>query len=143
SSCCNALPVTEDAPALATTVPTVPNPEEPSRTMDDRRAQMYPILSDAQLDELSPHGSEETFLQGEMLWDVGDRNTRFYVVLQGELEIVRRDPFGNETVLVVHRRGSYAGETALLSGRAAMVAGRAGTALTVLAIPVERLRDLM
>ncbi|HEX5764849.1 MAG TPA: FAD-dependent oxidoreductase, partial [Woeseiaceae bacterium] len=128
---------------MATNATTVPNAESPSRTMDDRRAQMYPILTDAQLDELSSHGSEETFGQGEMLWDVGDRNTRFYVVLEGELEIVRRDPFGNETVLVVHRRGSYAGETALLSGRAAMVAGRAGTRLKVLSIPVERLRDLM
>jgi thioredoxin reductase (NADPH) len=128
---------------VATTATTVQNPGSPSRTTDDRRAQMYPILTDAQIDELSTHGSEEAFPQGEMLWDIGDRNTRFYVVLEGELDIVRRDAFGNETVLVVHRRGSYAGETSLLSGRAAMVAGRAGTGLRVLAIPVERLRDLM
>ena len=111
--------------------------------MDDRRAQMYPILTDEQVQELSTHGSEKTFSQGETLWDVGDRNPCFFVVLAGELEIVRRDPFGNETVLVVHHRGSYSGETALLSGRAAMVAGRAGTDLTVTSIPVERLRDLM
>jgi thioredoxin reductase (NADPH) len=137
------LLVSEEVSAVATTVSTLPDPEARPGTMDDRRAQMYPILTDAQLEELSTHGSEESFARGELLWDVGDRNTCFYVVLEGELEIVRRDAFGNDTALVVHRRGSYAGETTLLSGRAAMVAGRAGMDLTVLSIPVERLRELM
>lgn len=115
----------------------------PSGAIDDRRAQMYPLLSDTQIRELTPSGREQSFARGEFLWDVGDRGAGFYIVLDGELEIVRRDAFGDDTVLVVHRRGSFAGETTLLSGRAAMVAGRAGTDLSVLAISVERLRELM
>jgi thioredoxin reductase (NADPH) len=110
---------------------------------DDRRAQMYPVLSDAQIDELRSHGTEHDVLQGQLLWDVGDRGVAFYVVLEGELEILRRGAFGDDTVLVVHGRGCYSGETALLSGRAAMVAGRAGQDLRALTIPAERLRDIM
>ncbi|MEX2124001.1 MAG: FAD-dependent oxidoreductase [Woeseia sp.] len=115
----------------------------PLVVVDDRRAQMYPILSDAQIEAFCSAGREETFGAGETLWDVGTRNVGFYVVLEGELEILRRSAFGDDTVLVVHRRGSFAGETTLLSGRAAMVAGRAGSDLKVLAVPIDRLRGFM
>jgi thioredoxin reductase (NADPH) len=111
--------------------------------MHERHAQMYPVLSDAQIGELRRYGTEQAYSPGAMLWDVGDRSVSFYVVLDGDLEILRRGAFGDDTVLVVHRRGSYSGETALLSGRAAMVAARAGKDLKVLAIPAERLREIM
>jgi thioredoxin reductase (NADPH) len=104
---------------------------------------MYPILTDTQIGGLLRSGRERAVSSGETIWDIGDRGASFYVVLDGELEIVRRDAFGLETVLVVHRRGSFTGETTLLSRRAAIVAGRAGSDGTVLEIPVERLRELM
>ncbi|HWM28459.1 MAG TPA: FAD-dependent oxidoreductase [Woeseiaceae bacterium] len=109
----------------------------------DRRAQMYPVLSEAQIEALRPAGVEKSFAKGDCLWDVGTRNVAFHVVLEGELEIVRRSALGDDSVLVVLRPGTYSGEAALLSGRAAMVAGRAGTDLTVLVLPVDGLRDIM
>lgn len=115
----------------------------PAVTDGDRRAQMYPVLTDAQVDVLRPGGVEKSFRKGDCLWDVGTRNVDFYVVLAGELEIVRRDALGDSSVLVVLRPGNYSGEAALLSGRAAMVAGRAGTDLKVLVVPVDGLRGIM
>lgn len=109
----------------------------------DRRAQMYPVLNDAQIEALRAVGVEKFFAAGDSLWDVGTRNVDLYVVLEGELEIVRRDAFGDDSVVVVLGRGKYSGEAALLSGRAAMVAGRAGTDLKVLAVPVDGLRSIM
>lgn len=108
-----------------------------------RDAQAYPVLTQAQIDTLRSAGSERSFTKGHILWEVGARNVDFYVVLDGELEIVRRTAFGEDTVLVVHRRGNYSGEASLLSGRAAVVGGRAGTDLEVLAIPVDDLRSIM
>jgi len=123
---------------------TVPQSSEPApATADvpggDRRAQMFPVLSDAQVDALRPAGVEKSFAKGDCLWDVGTRNVAFHVVLEGELEIVRRSALGDDSALVVLRPGTYSGEAALLSGRAAMVAGRAGTDLTVLIVPVDGL----
>ena len=51
-------------------------------SVNDRRAQMYPILSDVQIDELRRFGQEREFVQGQVLWDVGDRRVAFYVVLE-------------------------------------------------------------
>jgi thioredoxin reductase (NADPH) len=110
---------------------------------DDRRAQMYPVLGDAQVEALRAAGAERSFSRGDCLWDVGSRNVAFHVVLDGELEIVRRNAYGDDSVLVVLRRGNFSGEAALLSGRGAMVAGRAGTDLRVLVVPVDELRGIM
>ncbi|HSD69919.1 MAG TPA: cyclic nucleotide-binding domain-containing protein, partial [Woeseiaceae bacterium] len=112
-------------------------------TAHERHAQMYPILSDAQITELRRYGVERVFATGETLWDVGARSVDFYVVLEGELEILRRGAFGDDSVMLVHRRGSFSGETALLSGRAAMVAARAGKDLKALSVPADRLRAIM
>src|SRR5690606_18441275 len=42
-----------------------------------------------------------------------------------------------------HTVGRFSGETTMLSGRARMVAARAGSTLRALVIPVEKLRELM
>jgi thioredoxin reductase (NADPH) len=104
---------------------------------------LYPVLGDSQIDELRRYGAEQEFAKGDVLWDVGERSVSFYVVLQGELEILRRGAFGDDSILLVHKRGGYSGETAQLSGRAAMVAGRAGADLQALAVPADRLREIM
>jgi thioredoxin reductase (NADPH) len=110
---------------------------------NERRAQMFPTLTAGQIAEIASCGTERMFAPGEMLWNIGDRNTDFYVVLDGTLEIVRRDALGDDSVIVSHTAGSFSGETVMLSGRAAMVAGRADTQLRVLAVPVAKLRELM
>ena len=110
---------------------------------DDRRAQMFPILTPEQITELTPFGIESRFASGETLWSIGDRDRDFYVVLEGTVEIVHRDPFGRDTVITTYGPGSYSGETAMLTGRGAMVAGRAGTQLRALAVPAAKLRELM
>jgi thioredoxin reductase (NADPH) len=110
---------------------------------NERREQMFPTLTPAQIAEIAPYGAERTFAPGAMLWSIGDRNTDFYVVLGGTLEVVRRDALGEENVIVSHTAGNFSGETVMLSGRAAMVAGRARTDLRVVAVPVAKLRELM
>lgn len=127
---------------------TVPPPSDGAPATEaaaggDRRAQMYPVLSNAQIDALRPIGVEKSFAGGDGLWDVGARNVDFHVVLDGELEIVGRNAFGGDSVLVVLRSGTYSGEAALLSGHAAMVGGRAGTDLKVLVVPIDGLRGIM
>jgi thioredoxin reductase (NADPH) len=110
---------------------------------NDRWEQMFPTLSTSQIAELKPFGAERMFEAGEVLWDIGDRNVDFFLVLDGTLDVVHRDAFGVDTVIVSHGPGRYSGETATLTGRGSMLCGRAGTRLTVLAIAIERLREVM
>lgn len=121
---------------------TSPSPPWAGAT-NDRWEQMFPTLSASQIAELKPFGAERTFEAGDILWNIGDRNVDFFLVLDGTLDVVRRDAFGIDTVIVTHGPGRYSGETATLTGRGSMLCGRAGTRLTVLAVPIERLREVM
>jgi thioredoxin reductase (NADPH) len=56
--------------------------------------------------------------RGEILYEQGDNAVTFFVILSGELEIVR--PLGAaavETLVVVLESGQFTGEVNTLSGR--------------------------
>jgi thioredoxin reductase (NADPH) len=58
--------------------------------------------------------------RGEMIIEQGDRNIPFFVVVSGEVEIVRPSS-GVETLITVHGPGQFTGEVNNLSGRPAVV----------------------
>jgi thioredoxin reductase (NADPH) len=61
---------------------------------------------------------------GQMLVEQGDRNVPFFVVVSGEVEIVRPSG-GVETLITVHGPGHFTGEVNALSGRPALFRARA------------------
>ena len=70
----------------------------------DRAAQMFPKLTPAQIDRISRVGHRRDVHAGEVLFDVGEQNTRFFVVLTGAIDVVR--PIGDrEEPVVVHHPG--------------------------------------
>ena len=84
---------------------------------------MFPKLSPEQLDRIRPYGHARHADVGEILFDVGDRDVNFFVVLSGELEIFRPERDG-EDIVTVHEPGEFTGEVNMLSGRANLVKGR-------------------
>ena len=79
----------------------------------DRAAQMFPQLTPAQIERISRIGHRRDVRAGEVLFEVGEQNTRFFVVLTGAIDVVR--PIGDreEPVIVhqpgrVHRRDQHA-----------------------------------
>ena len=52
-------------------------------------------LGPAQLAELAPYGEEITVAVGDVLFSPADQTYDFWVVLQGEVEILRPDPTGD------------------------------------------------
>ena len=61
---------------------------------------------------------------GEVLVEQGDSTVPFFVVVSGELEIVRPSCAG-ETLITIHGSGQFTGEVNMLSGRRALARMRA------------------
>lgn len=88
----------------------------------DRQGDMQPTLSDADLDRIAGYGEVRRVEVGTVLFDVGDQQTEFVLVLSGRLAI---DSIGCEQTdrIVEHGRGSFSGEIDMFSNRRAVVRG--------------------
>ena len=92
-----------------------------------RVEQIFPTLTPAQIRRIASHGHMRTMQRGEVLVEQGDKEVPFFVVVSGEVEIVR--PSGAaETLITVHGPGQFSGEVNMLSGRRALFRMRAAKA---------------
>ena len=86
--------------------------------------QIFPKLTPAQISRIAAHGHMRTTERGEVLYEQGDIAAPFFVVVSGELEVVR--PSGAvETLITIHVSGQFTGEVGTLSGRRIMFRVRA------------------
>ncbi len=108
----------------------------------ERRAQMFPRLDDAQVARISQQGQRRRVRRGEVLFEAGEVNRRFFVVLAGALEIVQPTS-GGEAILVVHRQGEFTGEVDLMTRRPSLVRGRMSEDGEVVEFEVDRLRQIV
>ena len=84
-----------------------------------RAEQIFPTLTPAQIRRIAAHGHMRAMERGEVLVEQGDSAVPFFVVVSGELEVVR--PSGAaETLVTVHGPGQFTGEVNMLSGRRAL-----------------------
>jgi len=89
-----------------------------------RLEQIFPTLTSAQVRRIAAQGQKRTMNRGEVLVEQGDGNVPFFVVVSGEVEIVR--PSGaTETLITIHGPGQFSGEVNNLSGRRALFRARA------------------
>src|SRR3954470_9043743 len=108
----------------------------------DRAAQMFPLLTPAQIERVSTVGVRREVRAGEILIEAGDQNTRFFVVLSGALEVVR--PVGDrEEPVGVHGAGQFTGEINMLSARRSLVRTRAVGDGSVIAVDRDELRAIV
>jgi len=108
----------------------------------ERQAQMFPRLSEAQLQRVVHYGTRRKVRAGEVLFRQGDEAVHFYVVLQGALDIVQPDGAA-ERLIVRHQAGEFSGETTMLSGRRALATGRIHEDGEVLDVAPAGLRQLV
>src|SRR5918994_984034 len=89
-----------------------------------RIEKIFPKLTPAQIDRIAAHGRIRSVQHGEVLIEQGDTSVPFFVVITGEVEIVR--PFdAYETLVTVHGSGEFTGEVNMLSGRRSFFRARA------------------
>jgi thioredoxin reductase (NADPH) len=108
----------------------------------ERAAQMFPKLTPAQIERIASVGRRRDVRAGEVLFDVGEQNIRFFVVLEGAVDIVR--PLGDrEEPVTAHHHGEFTGEINMLSARKSLVRARMARDGTVVAVDRDELRALV
>ena len=80
-----------------------------------RRAALFKGLPDEELRALAGIVKRIKAEPGDLLFEEGDEDDRFYVVTAGAVEIVKHVPGGGEEKLAVRRAGHAFGEMALLN----------------------------
>jgi thioredoxin reductase (NADPH) len=107
-----------------------------------RVEQIFPILTPAQINRIAVHGHMRAIQPGEVLVEQGDSPVPFFVVVSGELEIVRPSCAG-ETLITVHRSGQFTGEVNMLTGRRALARMRATKPGQVIELDRQHLMTLI
>src|SRR5262249_15552439 len=108
----------------------------------DRRARMFPRLTPAHVEGITSIGVRRKVRAGDVVFEVGDRNTAFFLVLAGALEILRPVAGGEERI-TLQGPGEFTGEINMLSGRRALVRGRVAQDGELVEVDREHLQALV
>ena len=104
--------------------------------------QIFPKLTSEQIDRVAERGQKREMKPGEVLVEQGDSPVPFFVVVSGELEILR--PSGTvETLITVHGPGEFTGEINMLSGRRALFRARATKSGSVIELDRQHMMALL
>jgi thioredoxin reductase (NADPH) len=89
----------------------------------DMRGEAFPILTAEQINRLRPLSQVRKVKAGDILFEPGDSDVPFFVLLSGAMEIVQPERHG-ELLIVGHQAGEFTGEFSSITGRLCLVRGR-------------------
>ena len=120
-----------------------PDPQVPlSPTGPSHSDHLFPTLTPAQIARVAAHGRRRAIARGEVLFDVGDKAVPFFVVVSGEIQVLRTSG-DNETLVVTHRAGQFSGEGNMITGRRALARLRVSEPGEVIELDHEQLLALV
>jgi len=108
----------------------------------DARKQAFPVLTAAQINRVRSGSKLRSVVAGEILFEPGDSNVPFFVLLSGRMEIVQPDLAG-ERPIATHGPGEFTGEMTMISGRRCLVRGRVTEPGEFLELGGDGLRSLV
>jgi thioredoxin reductase (NADPH) len=109
----------------------------------DAQTQTFPTLTPTQINRLRSHGEIRKVAAGETLFEPGDTNIPFWVILSGSLDIVQPDLKGERLIVTHEGLGHFTGELTMISGRRTLVRGRVKEAGELLELAPEELRSVI
>src|SRR5271167_1703032 len=119
------------------------SPEANSRGLHSRHDQTFPSLSAAEIERVRRFAEARHYKDGELLIETGKPGPGMFVVLAGRVAITQRDGLGRVTPVADQKAGQFIAEIGQLSGRVALVDGRAEGDVDTLLVAPERLRALL
>jgi len=81
---------------------------------------LFPVLSSAQISRIACHGLVRPITRGEVLIEGGQTNVPFFVVRDGEIEVIRPSGLGALLVAIV-RANQFTGDISMILGRPAQM----------------------
>ena len=115
-------------------------------TLGSRKHQMFPRLTAGQIETARRFvsGPVRSFTAHETVFAIGEPNTPAWLVVDGTIDIIRRDGLSHEAPVTTLGAGQFTGEVNQLGGRPSIAAGRAGSeGCSVLPFDAAHLRALM
>ncbi|HKV10154.1 MAG TPA: ATP-binding protein [Thermoanaerobaculia bacterium] len=109
---------------------------------DPNEEALFPRLEGDVLQQLIEVGTEVELEDGDVLFQEGDQNYHFFVVLDGEVRVTKQVG-DDETLLAVHDQGEFSGEISMLTGGPAIATGRAAGKTRLLKIEPDTFRRLI
>ncbi|HVZ54115.1 MAG TPA: FAD-dependent oxidoreductase [Pseudolabrys sp.] len=96
--------------------------------VDTRFEQIFPVLDPLHIETAVrfASGPARRFAPGELVYDVGVRNSPTWLVCEGSLEISRRDGLHRQSSMVSLSAGQFSGEVSQLAGHGTLAAASAG-----------------
>lgn len=108
--------------------------------LEQRRDQIFPQLTGAEIDRLRRFGKTHAWHPGEFLFQAGKPGPGLFVILRGRVSITRKNALSAKTPIVEHSAGQFIAEVGQLSGRPALVDGQALDEVEALLIEPPALR---
>src|ERR1700730_8911514 len=107
-----------------------------------RPDRVFPTLTPAQIARVAPHGRQRAMTSGELLVELGQRPVPFFVVSDGEVQVLRTSG-GSEALFISLGAGQFTGEGTMLTSRLVPTAIRAISPGEVIELAREQLLGLI
>jgi thioredoxin reductase (NADPH) len=107
-----------------------------------RVEQIFPKLSPSQIDRFAARGHIRKIDRGEVLYEQGQSGAPLFVVVTGELEVIR-PLLSVETLVTVFETGQFTGEVGTLSGRPTLFRVRASKPGKVIELDRQQILALL
>lgn len=107
-----------------------------------RETQIFPRLGADMIQRIQPFGRVESPPEGSLLFARGDTAADFFVVLEGQVQLLDDADPEAPSALRSYGAGEFTGELHLFSERALLVSGRAGPGTRVLRVRRQDFRQM-
>ena len=108
----------------------------------DIRGEAFPVLTSEQISRIRPLAKIRKVNVGDILFEPGQSDIPFFVLLSGSMEIVQPELRG-ESPIVNLEAGEFTGEITMISGRRCLVRGRVTAAGEFLEMSSQDVRTLV
>ncbi len=110
--------------------------------LDPDHPTLFPRLTAAQIQQLAENAETLSLSPGEVLFDQGQRDTPFFVILSGAVDVIDRHPEGDRYFAQCHP-GTFAADISMFTGEPTIAEGVVAEPSSILAVPPDDLRTLV
>jgi thioredoxin reductase (NADPH) len=119
---------------------TSPTPVEGFLDPDDPI--LFPRLTAAQTEQMAESAERRSFSPGDVLFEQGERDARFFAVISGAVDIIDRQPDGDH-YFTQCQAGTFIGDISMFTGEPTLARGVVAEDSELLVVAPEALRKLV